>query len=335
MVNWTDIEAALMRQFGFCRATFQKEIGGISSRNALFVADSHQFVVKQYRDMAAESIQRIEAVTAFLSQHSLPVVQAVPTRNGLRYFEYNGNFFSLFPQICGHTLHENSLTPASLESAGECLVTLHRVTDKVPPFLHKLLSRQIQTLPLREQAISEGNHLLQYISRESLGPLLDATTRKLIATKMRIIADSPKSNDAFCLPNEHFIHGDFHNENLLFGPGYEVKCILDFERSRYGHRVEDVISFINLACLNTGYGEMNIFKARTFLKAYTTQYPLSAFEMFSGFHHYFYTFTHTFFLESQLYLAKQRQLTPYIQRDLRRLQYMEQNLHELVSALLK
>jgi hypothetical protein len=101
----------------------------------------------------------------------------------------------------------------------------------------------------------------------------------------------------------------------------------------HGCGINDLMSFIQLSCCNTGYQQKNLKKAKIFLNAYLLRRfikkeTLVYYAIRSMFHK-----ENTFFFEKKLYLEKNIKLIEYIKRDLIKLIYLEQHADEFIERL--
>lgn len=160
--------------------------------------------------------------------------------------------------------------------------------------------------------------------------------KKLIDTKLNIISNFNRYTELKeqLFLTKNLVHGDFHNENLLFSNEHDLLGILDFEESHYGHPTEDIIHFIQLACCNTGYHKSNLDKAKFFLREYLTHNHISNEHIRLGGYLYLYKIASSFFLEDKLLASDSDNLVPFLIRDLEKLEYLQHNMDELIENII-
>lgn len=170
------------------------------------------------------------------------------------------------------------------------------------------------------EKISEN--LLFTVQKKSLRKSIDHLTKELIQIKLDTLKNHIP-NDLFYSDAEHhnLVHGDFHNENILFDESQNIVRLLDFEETHLGHRVEDVMHFIFLACCNSGFNDSNIKKARFFTQAYKNLYPLSDREFLFGLNFKLFKESSSFFIENMLYQTGHPVFVKLLERDLIKLTY--------------
>jgi hypothetical protein len=95
----------------------------------------------------------------------------------------------------------------------------------------------------------------------------------------------------------------------------------------------DYLRFIDLACCNTAFEDTNIRMAKIFLGAYrqTRHLERAAFE--NSFVSYLYSASQSTFFESAIALEHREELTPYLQRDLKKYRFYMKNLADFMCAI--
>lgn len=323
------IDAAVLPElaawYGYADVRWETALGGISATNALVIADGRRLVLKCYRG-GLDKVHRVELVTGCLKAAGFPVVPACAGRDGLQHFVSEGRYYALFPFVEGRILHESTLDAAALQSAARCLSSLHSaaISRDLP------LQRTCDRTSDPPQALGRAHAILSRIGRSD--DPVHRVVAALVRLKAEILAEIIAQPDHTPLSQEEFIHGDFHNENLLFDKRHAVTAILDLEHARFGDHVEDLVTFINLACCNTGYGASNIHKARFFVKAYRVGCPLPPERLAGGFQHCVRELASSFFLEETVLAGSD--LAAYIARDISRLHHLRRHLLPVVAALM-
>lgn len=306
--------------FGFESVVIQGHAGGFSARNFFIVADGSDFVLKRFR-ADLNTVTRIEHVTDFLFQQGLPVVKA--RRIGdVHHFGFQDFWYALFPKVPGSVLHESDLSNSHYESSADILRRIHSLPAPRNIRLHTSLQRKIDP----QRALARLDEMLESIRSVNHSDEI----RKLIELKRSLLSEKINAPASF-LESQDLIHGDFHNENLIFGPDNSVNCILDFEHTRLGNRIEDVVTFINLACCNTGYTVSNVQKSRVFLEAYRSRNRLERKDLYHGFCNFVADLSGSVFLENLA--LEDRKFQPMITRDLQRLTFLKEHMRDFVELI--
>lgn len=326
----SDMENRIQKLYGFKDIVWLGKLGGLSSINYEIRANKRSFVLKKYRSSRVKDILKIERVSNFLSENCLPVLPAILNKEKRAHFRFDDELFGIFPKTEGIVLHEPSFSEPTLALTASLLSKLHRLNPSSLGL--SSLDRRVVSKKLIE---AEADKTLCLVREKSLGLKVDRLTQKLIEKKIEAITNL-FSIDLFqpYLRSGQLVHGDFHNENLLFDKNHrDIVRLLDFEEVHLGHRVEDVIHFTMLACCNSGYGEENLRKARFFVQKYNSRFPLRAEEIFFGVHFELYKEFSSFFLERELYDKRDPFLIKFLERDLNKVFYFNNNLNKFIEDL--
>lgn len=324
-----DIAERLRELYGIEHSHLLSRLGGLSTINLKVELDARVFVLKQFRSTNEEDVVRFEEVADLLNANALPVALPIVDRWRARHFELDGRYHALFPFVEGMTLHEPSLTEASLSSAAVHLARLHRIEVPAGLRLARRRDRPGLAVPAPERAAS----VLERARTSPLPePVLDLL-RRVIEAKVALLAAGPRAS-LKASTAEHLVHGDFHNENILFDSTGNVVAILDFEETHLGHRARDVFTFVNFACCNTGFSDDNLTKAKYFLESYDSSHLLTEREIEAGAADLVRDICGRFFLEEELLRTGHAELIGYLERDLRKIDYFERHAGDLTTALL-
>ena len=320
----------LGRRYGLAPSKARAAGRGLSSCNATFTSGGRRYVLREYRGSSAADVRRAETVAELLHQRGLPVVPALATSDGERHFIHAGRFFAVHPYVGGEVLHEGDLDAPALESAARVLSELHDLGIRTLP--GPSLPRSSPPAP-RESAARQ-RELLQEASGSGLDAPLRGAVVALLELKLELAGRlEPGAGDP--LPAEILIHGDFHNENLLFDAERGIAAVLDLEAARIGHPLEDVLTFVHLACLNSGFGPERVAQAKRFLDAYRARRPLAEEALRRGFADYVAGLRSEVFFETRALETGDPSLLPFLERDRRRLRDLARNPAELIDRLVR
>ena len=130
------------------------------------------------------------------------------------------------------------------------------------------------------------------------------------------------------------VHGDFHNENILFDHHHLVG-LLDLEKFCIGNPFSDLMHFIRLACFNSRFLTNNFLKAKIFAQQYLLLRPCSDAEVEGGYMNYIYEQVQSVFLEN-LYLENRDPfLLKMILRDNHVLKLLSEDGNEIIKKIFK
>lgn len=295
------------------------QIGGLSSSNYhLHAEDGKQYVLKRATPRYVQDFEAILASYRAIRGQGVPAV--VPLAGHDRRFlqAFLQDTFALFPFISGKTLHQDTLTPRGLEAAGLVLGRIH--------------TTRIDGWRRTSSHLSHQEGMRQSLMRADLrtvraGSLIEESLRAKAA--LRELLESRLSATA----DRVLLHGDFHNGNLLYGSDEAVVGVVDLELSMVGDAGRDYLRFIDLACCNTAFEEVNLRMAKIFLGAYRQMRPLDRTAFESSVLSYLYSASQSTFFESAIALEHREELTPYLQRDLEKIRFYMKNLADFMGAI--
>ena len=133
--------------------------------------------------------------------------------------------------------------------------------------------------------------------------------------------------------SDSFVHGDFHNENILFSKS-SVKAILDFELSHKGNSAEDMVNFVWFAFLNNDLSDKALSRAHDFLKTCENVAKVSKTDLENAFKLTFLRFVQSSVLEKSLIEYKESFYEGLLKRDLKKFKEIDNNMKPILKKLL-
>lgn len=325
------LENCLAQNFGLQTIKWLEVFHGHSSQNVHLRANGAHFVMKRYGDLAARRLSELTLLANFLRAQKYPSVAPVLNRNQSFEFFCDGGVFALFPYQKGRVLHGSELTPIALTQTAKLIAELHRLGTKLPFSLKP--SREIipTTLDLDAQRRARIHRLATFCKNRKCAPLIERS----LSIKRVFLEKLPDRFFDFSAiaTGLDLLHGDFHNENILFESSSGSICLLDFEECRLGHRIQDLMQFVHLALCNLDYSEISLKNCRKFLKDYRHFAPISNAEIKAGLCEYFANLATSLFFE-ETYCANGDAATErLIERDIRKLEFYRNHMHFLIDQL--
>lgn len=320
-------------RYGFKRLKIVRSAGGLSAENYFALADNrYPIVIKLHKAKKEKEIKQIEVVITILSAASIPVSSPIKTIEGKQHIILNNNLISIYPKIRGKILHESDFTPTALTSTAKNLSKLHNVLPN---------NLQLATIMDTVVPIDTVKHQVKLLEgliiQKSKGDTVDSAVKTLLNTKLQLLSEAMAYSEDFkkcLLSTTKLVHGDFHNQNIVFNARHGLVGILDFEEVHYGHPMEDIMHFIQLACCNTGYNQPNMDRSIFFLRQYLRYIDLSIQDIELGWYLYLYKITSSFFLESSFFNSDSNGLLPFIERDVKKFEYLYVHKQKFISELL-
>ena len=161
------------------------------------------------------------------------------------------------------------------------------------------------------------------------------TVQNIIKLKQEILSKY-KQNTAlynWLADANDFVHGDFHNENILFTK-YGISSVLDFELVHRGHSAEDMINFVWFAFLNSDLSDENLKKSADFLEVCKETTGVTNRDLKYAFEFTFLRFLQSSVLENSLIDYKESFFEGLLQRDIKKFRYIDEHKQEILAKLL-
>lgn len=319
------IEHALATLYGFADIQWGPRLGGLSSRNTHFTCQNAGWVLKAYEVMSSRELRHLGAISMFLQKQRFDYgVPPLAHRSGAMYFVIGTQAYAVFPAAAGRILHEGDFTDAALEKTAAALAALHALGSAARGLLDPMQAPNVD-LGAWETAV-------EALPLGNLSAAHGALLRDVRSVKHAVLQTGATPGWHGLSTATDFVHGDFHNENILY-VGDTPVAIFDFERSCLGSGLVDVLAFVQLACCNTGYGATQLGRAEHFVRAYAAVRGISP-ELFrAAVQHSFMTMAMSLFLERRL-CEGNAACAAMLGRDLAKLQrYLESAGNDLAGLV--
>ncbi len=305
----------------FSDGTIQEctRLGGLSSENFLLgVASGQRFVLKKATASYLHDFEQILASYLYWHKHGIPAIVPLLGKNQAYLQTVGTSTYVLFPFVDGLMYHQDTLTEAALDSTGMLLGRIHSLTIEGWHRGNQYLSEQAQK---RSQLLDMD--------------LSHCAAKELIEESIRLKVDLKKTLDRRLIGKKDlvFIHGDFHNSNIIYGPDDQVAALLDLELTMLADAGKDYLKFIDLGCCNTKFEDHNFQMAKIFLNAYRRIRPLSLEDFRQSFFHYLLAKAESSFFESAIALDGKLDLVPYLERDLKKGRFYTKHLDSFIDAV--
>lgn len=210
---------------------------GAASYNFLIVVEKQKYIVKLTHSYNQKGIERLARICADLSQNEqLSGARLIPVGKSF-YFQYLNKYGLIMSYCDGFSL-------PSYEMGGR---HFQQVLSGYAQFQQTKWTDTTDFLPLypmKEVCQTQIAILEDYLQRASK---LSKIKRFLMTyfCKKHLMFLTKLQHSVLTLPADKLtvIHGDFHNNNLLFN-NEKLLTFLDFEEVGYGYPTEDLMRFI-------------------------------------------------------------------------------------------
>lgn len=325
------IEKELDAHYGFKEIIWCGKLDGFSSANYKVMANGISYVLKLAPLNRLPHIHQLIDATALLSQKDISVSAPLTTTKHEYFFVFENYICLVLPFVEGDILHESHFDTQTLSSAAHFLAKFHKNASSYTPQLPSSRKFIKSKTAIKKEAHTIIASINEKLSRDDT----DVQLIKNIHLKFQILDKIPSSK-IFLLktPFNQLVHGDFHNENIVFNHKKAIH-LLDLEEIRLGSRTEDVFHFIFLACCNSGFSSTNLEKARIFFQSYNSQYPFVETDQYIHLQFELYKMITTFFLEAQNPLLSRDTTLKLLLRDHKKISHLSKNLTLFLDELSK
>lgn len=328
--NIPQLEEKLSTLYGFKNIEWLDAFGGYSSLNLHMRANNAHWLVKKYGKLALKRLLELNELMRILQFEEFPAVAPLINCLERAEFQCDDETFAVFPVIAGNKLQGDQLTLPALSSTAQLIARFHRLGSGRS--LNLGAGRELLTpseFNARGKAIIDSKALSALPS-----PDADAVLQSLSVKAAFLNGVTSAFFDFEVLKKStDLVHGDFHNENILYSENKTPICLLDFEESFVGHRVIDLIQFVQLALCNSDYTSKSLEKSRYFLLAYAEQSDLKSAEIHAGLRHNFAIMATSLFFEEKLLDGGNSIFVEFLQRDFRKIEFYRKNADLLHDAL--
>lgn len=306
--------------------------GGYLSNNYVFTNREYNFFLKGYCYEDINRVEEIQKIEFFFAAGGIPIILPIQNKHGLYIFTVSGVHYSLFPYVEGRIISYNDLTAKALASAGKMLARLHSLTKNgIPNFVTEVISPCSKDIFLEEvQLIKEK---LRNKNKLDNFDQFDQLVKKSINFKKEAVEKNQIEYEDLNLPNSHLIHGDYYNANLFFDEDDNIKYVFDLEKAKRAPRIYDVIRAIDSMCFFAHFEDKNFKKAKIFIQAYNSEFPLDEIELEKGVKYYYFRKIHSLLVEKEHYLKGNIRLDDFLKSDLVAFRYYASHLEDFIKRL--
>jgi Ser/Thr protein kinase RdoA (MazF antagonist) len=230
------------------------------------------------------AIARRHRATQRLADLGVPVVPALPCRDGRTVAVVGGHAYALHPWVEGRHRDGGQLTPEQCARLGALLGVVHAALDRVMPPKHRARPAE-SPHPVRSADPAETfaliDALLERVRRHRPADAFDALARHRLLERRALLerhADRrpPKGGGV------GWVHGDFHPFNLLYR-GDAPAAIVDWDRLGVQPRAEEAVRAAAIFFVTPG-GALDLAKVRRYARAYRRAAGVSPAELAAAVH---------------------------------------------------
>lgn len=221
---------------------------GTQNQTFMVETDVGPRVLRAYRPLARDRIEREHALMAYASARGLPVPCPISMADGSTLLERDGRFFALFSHASGTQVARAALTAAEAAAAGCFLARLHGALAGYAGACPNQ-DDKLATPPHRSPTLARIEELLRVVRSQAPGGAdEEIALRRLEERRRWLIAQPPIDVQRIQGLPAQPLHGDYQEANLFFADG-EVSAVIDWEQAVRGPRGWEVTRALDFMLL--------------------------------------------------------------------------------------
>ena len=254
---------------------------GDNSRVVILADKKNLWLLKQYRDeIEPSAIRFTHSVLSHLESSGFPSPRLKKTIDGQDFLNHNDHHYALFDHIPGFRyidyLISRSLMGQFINQAAATLACYHRIITDVLPDGSKHEGYQTYHTKRRWDDYSWHRDEWVRLCRTDIKgrngtKLVSKDNASRIENLFNVLVDDERDNPLLPVT---VIHGDYGPYNLLFESNGKLQAVLDFDKSRFEERMEEVATSL-LRFAGKVNGGIDQESAKRFLSAYHKVFTLS------------------------------------------------------------
>lgn len=309
--------------------SYEKVNIGSLTENHILNSDGEKFFLKKYRFKDESRVIETQNVKSFFAESGIPVVLPLKNKLGNTYFDFNNEYYTIFPFIKDKQLDKKDLDKKSIVSLGEMLASIHLAGKKS--------NLQIQKNYCgwdKDKALNKIELVKKEIEKKEKIDEFDNMALENILKKKKIISENNLVFDDFNLKCDHLIHGDYLIHNVFFNSNNEVSYVFDFEKADYSPRTDEIFRSIFYTFLDYKFNLKDLENAKIYLDAYLSVYPVSKEELIEGYKLYYLKSSHGVWIEYQYYVEKNNRVGKFMQNEFYRVENSISHFKEIEDFLI-
>jgi Ser/Thr protein kinase RdoA (MazF antagonist) len=257
------------------------EVTPLTERTRRVASGTARFLLEELNE--AEPRRQVlfrHRVLDALADAGLPVLPAIPARNGRSLVTADGDRYALYPWVDGHRRAGLELSLTQCHELGELLGRVHAELDALtPPVQQTLLVPTSRAV----DAVAEIDDLVGTLPRRGndFDALAGRRLRERRASLTELADHQPPEIDTAMVG---YVHGDFDAQNLLYGRTRRVTAIVGWGRlsiAPYGGEL------VRAAVLMFGHDDergLDLERVESFVRGHAAAFPLDTAQIQSAVH---------------------------------------------------
>lgn len=314
--------------YGICVSISEKVDKGFLSENYVISSGTQKFFLKKYRFDDSKRIREIHASKKYFADGGIPVILPIPLLTGETFFEFSNAYYAVFPFVNGRHIERGALTKSAIVSMGEMLGQIHLLGKN-----SQLVIDDHFKIEDKEKTFKKIEDILIQIEAKDPLDAFDKAALESVYMKKDLLLANTLRFESFNLQCDHLVHGDYLDHNVFFDQHDAVQYVFDFEKTNYSPRTYELFRSMIYGLLTAEVTETDLENAKTYLKAYSSVYPISKDEIRRGVQLFFVKAIHGFWVESEHYVKENTRVDGFLFDDQKRIKYLSENLDIFVDFL--
>jgi Ser/Thr protein kinase RdoA (MazF antagonist) len=217
--------------------------GGTLNWNYRAVTGNGQYFVRKHRtELSEERIREEHNLLLWAYDRGIPVARPSSTTIGDSVARYQGRLWAVFPWIEGRTITRGEASPREAAALGEIHGLMHSVLAAHPSSAGARFDMQWDK--------HESEQTLAAIALAAERGHAEHSVQAAIALQRKLLSETEvQPPSAFDWLPAQLVHGDFHDQQVLFDGTGRVAAVVDWELFRPLPRIWELIRSLNFAGL--------------------------------------------------------------------------------------
>ncbi len=245
----TDAALDALRAFGVeaARRPVRLQRGSLNQNYRVEVSTGRLFLRRHRPELTRAAIEREHAIVRWVAARGIPAPLPFATPSGETVLQIEGACWALFPWVEGRSVVRGRIPLASARALGDLNGEVHAVLadhPEAPPKEWRITWDTAEAFDTLER--------LELLVAARGGPddVLEG-----IRFRLRLLeSGEARPVEAFREMPVQLVHGDFHDKQVVFGRGSEVRALVDWEMAGWLPRTWEVIRSLVFSKLIDGPG---------------------------------------------------------------------------------
>ena len=330
MILMEEILTNILGLYGIDVSSSERVTKGSLSENHVLTDGKTRYFLKRYRFDNPDRIVEIHASKQYFADGGIPVILPIPLLSGKTFFEYKASYYALFPFVEGKHLERGELSETSIISLGRMLGRIHLLGRESRLVIHDKFKIENE-----EKTFKKIEDILAKIKEVGVQSDFDKMALENVRMKKELLLKNRMTFESLGFSCDHLIHGDFLDHNVFFDEHGDAKWVFDFEKTNYSPRAFELFRSMTYIFLPANVTKADLERARRYVDAYSSVYPISKDEIKKGLQLYFVKVIHGFWVESEHYLKGNTRVDHFLFNDARKIKYLSENLESLIDVLVR